>query len=164
MVKIATLLHSVDAKLFGKLSYKSVTLAYLPIFLYLMVVAMGLEWFAAKQSLVVAITMTFFIFTLMPFSIASKMTNPKVLEKLNKGAFSRRRLIEFDEEGMLIRWETGSYSMTKWEDIHKAEDCKGGIRIWPSQAMGHLVPDSAWPSAKERGQILALLREKNLLK
>ncbi len=64
----------------------------------------------------------------------------------------------------MIRFDSGSYSFTKWTDLEEAKYQDGLVTLHLSKLYVHLVPDSAWPSTVERDQFLTLLRSKALLK
>lgn len=95
---------------------------------------------------------------------ATPSTLPSSIMKLHGTMLSRRRLMEFDEEGISTRWETGSSSNLVWSDVLKVVRLKNQTVIYLSTMFIVQVPDYAFPSSNEVNQLLALLRSKNLIK
>lgn len=164
MMKLTTLLHGVDPLVFRKTVFRAVLKMFLPLMLMLLVLTILLEFAAGTGLRNFAILYTVVLFLLLPFLIARSSSKPKAILQNNKLVFSRKRLIEFDDEGMMIRFDSGSYSFTKWTDLEEAKYQDGLVTLHLSKLYVHLIPDSAWPSTVERDQFLILLRSKALLK
>ena len=161
---MTTLLHKLEQKTFRKFAFRPTLIANMRVTYYFMFVSIGLEFFAANENLPVAAAITASSFALMPFVVAMKVTSDWYLTKNNPRGFSNSRLIEFNDEGMTVKFDSGSYSFTKWEDIVLIQHKNEIARIFVSRQIAHLVPDKAWPSSVERDQFLALLQSKGLLK
>ncbi len=161
---MTTLLHSIDLPTLRRSFFKRNVLVYSAICLYFLLVCIALEFVCVYFNFAYGLGITTIIFLVLPFAIADTQTNLKNLEKNNGGVLSRKRMIEFTEEGILIRYDSGSSSFIVWPDLIYARRLGEVTLIHQSRLSAHFVPDSAWPSVKERDQFLALLREKNLLK
>ncbi len=92
------------------------------------------------------------------------MSREFMLLRLNGSALASKRLMEFDDQGIVLRMETGSHSFTVWPDVLKIARKRDYTTIFLNRLVRLHVPDSAWPSSAELGQFLDLLRAKSLLK
>lgn len=163
-MKLTTLLHSVDPLVFRKFAFKTILQMYVPMMICLLITVLLFEDIARRGGFTYAVTCTSVLFLALPFLIAHSSTKPAAILRNNRNVFSRKRLIEFDDDGMMMRFESGSYSYTKWDDIEAVQHIDDTVRIFLTKQYIHLVPDTVWPSSVERDRFLKLLRTKSLLK
>jgi hypothetical protein len=163
-MKLITTLHTIPIITFQKIAFRRALIANL----YFAVIYCLITLDAALTS----IKGGFYLFVGTPLMacgvsavlLAFISSRSKRQLKLNKGAFERKRLCEFDDDGFLTRFESGSYSYHVWSDIESAEYRDQCTYLFPSKLYILQVPDIAWPSAVELNQFLSLLRSKSLLK
>ena len=104
------------------------------------------------------------MFLALPIASAFGSARLAVLLRNNGSAFTRKRLIEFDENGFTTKFDTGSNSFTVWNDIESSVHRDELVMLYMTKLFVINIPDSAWPSTVERDQFLDLLRTKGLLK
>lgn len=163
-MKLTTLLHGIDPTRFRKIVFLTTIRLFLPLFICVTILAVGFESIASEDHFAFAAIVSSLIFLLMPFLIGIKASVPSIIAKNNRLTFDRKRIIEFDDAGMNVRFDSGSHSFMVWGDVEFARYSDDIVRIFITKNSIHLIPDTAWPSTNERDQFLSLLRSKGLLK
>lgn len=163
-MKLTTLVHSVDPKIFRRPVFQQTLLRMLPICILLMLFSIFCLGVARDRQYEIALYGTIVMFLLLPIATAIGSARPAVLLRNSRLAFTRKRLIELDENGFTIKYDSGSHSYTVWSDIESAVHSVELVMLYLTKSFVVNVPDSAWPSTNERDQFLSLLRSKGLLK
>jgi hypothetical protein len=112
----------------------------------------------------IALVGTIVMFLMLPLATATGSARTAVLLRNSRSSFTRKRMIEFDDEGFTMRYDSGSHSFTVWGDIESAVHKGELVMLYMTKVFVVNVPDSAWPSPLERDKFYALLRSKSLLK
>ena len=163
-MKLTTLLHSVDPKLFRKPVFQQTLLRMLPMCVLLMVFSVYNLGIARDRGYDIALVATIVMYLMLPLATAIGSARPAVLLRNSGSAFTRKRIIEFDDEGFTMRYDSGSHSFTVWGDVESAVHKNELVMLFLTKFFVVNIPDSAWPSYVERDQFLSLLRSKSLLK
>ncbi len=163
-MKLTTLLHSLDPKIFRKPVFQQTLLRMLPISILLMLFSVYNLGLARDRQYEIALVATIVMFLALPLATAFVSARPAVILRNSRSAFTRKRLIELDENGFTTRFDSGSNSFTVWNDIESSVHRGELVMLYMTKLFVINIPDSAWPSTVERDQFLDLLRTKGLLK
>lgn len=163
-MKITTLLHMLEPRHVRRLFFKK-TLRSVYTSWFIVAYIGGLMIYCTIMSgYQVAIAILIGLVALMPLVLAYRLTSDSILRKNNPKTFDRTRLIEFDEEGYTIRFDSGSHLYNVWTDVDMATDAEEVTTIHATSMYYHMIPHTAWPTTKERDEFLSFLRTKSLLK
>lgn len=102
--------------------------------------------------------------TLYSLVFSYSASQPKFILKNNYGAFTRKRMMEFDEDGFTTKLETGSHSYTVWPDVEMVTYQNQITNIYVTKLYIVQIPDNAWPSPAELRKFHDFLRKKSLIK
>lgn len=163
-MKLTTLTFSMTPDHFRKLAVKANLRLYVPISILLGLIGALVVAFSGVQNGVPIAGIVFVAEVAYGTLLSLSASQKRVILKLNKGIFERRRIMEFDEDGYTSRSDSGSHSYTVWSDVVQASHVYEVTNLYLSRLYVVQIPDSAFPSSRERDQLHQLLRSKSLLK
>ncbi len=163
-MKLTTLLHCIEPGALRKTRFLLALMSYLTFAVILGTFSIFQQFLASKGIFVITVPGTIFTFLFVPIYLAWAFARPSRIVRDNRLALSRKRILEFSDEGITMRFDSGSNSFIVWADIESAKHKDGVVTLFLTKLYSHVVPDSAWPSTVERDQFLDLLRTKGLLK
>ena len=163
-MKLTTKTFKIDPKQFKAACFGQTMKTFIRIGIFFTLFCMAFEWFAATQNLLVGLAITMISIPLASVRAAYDQFKPGNLEARNRGFLTNARNLEFTEEGIFAKAESGSNGFTVWTDVERAVKLNGATRIYLSKVFSHYIPDTAWASPGELDEFLSLLRSKSLLK